>query len=440
MSELEIGAPKLRRDQLLVGAAAGVAAVAGLKPGGAVAAETAIGPNATWAQIRGEFNLAPGVTQLTAFLLASHPRPVRAAIDRHRRGLDANPHGYLEKQPLFEDQVLRAAASYLRTDPQLIALTDSTTMGLGLLYRGLRLRAGDELLTSTHDFYSTHESLRLRAEATGATLRKVPLYRDPARASVDEIVSSLAGAVKPATRVIALTWVHSSTGVKLPLKEIATLVRGINAKRGESERALLCVDGVHGFGVEATPVSQLGCDFFASGTHKWLFGPRGTGVLWGTASAWARMSPIIPSFDRSSIGAWLFNQTPSGPVAPRMTPGGFHSFEHRWALADAFAFRSTIGAQRVERRTHQLATRLKAGLKTIPQVTLKTPVAEQLSAGLVCFTIDGVDPNDAVRRLASKRIVASATPYATQYVRLGPTIVNTEADIDRALAAVRSLA
>src|SRR5262249_51831055 len=155
------------------------------------------------------------------------------------------------------------------------------------------------------------------------------------------------------------------------------------------DRALLCIDGVHGFGIEATPVSQLGCDFFASGTHKWLFGPRGTGLLWGAASAWGQVAPVIPSFDRSSIGAWLFNQTPSGPVGPRMTPGGFHSFEHRWALADAFAFRTTIGAQRVERRTHQLATRLKAGLKTIPHVTLKTPVAEQLSAGLVCFTIDG---------------------------------------------------
>src|SRR5262245_13899623 len=108
-------AGKLRREQLLVRAAAGLAAVAGLKPGGAFAADEPFGPNASWAQIRAQFDLAPGVTQLTAFLLASHPRPVRAAIDRHRRGLDANPHGYLERQPLFEDQVLRAAAGYLKT-------------------------------------------------------------------------------------------------------------------------------------------------------------------------------------------------------------------------------------------------------------------------------------------------------------------------------------
>ena len=53
--------------------------------------------------------------------------------------------------------------------------------------------------------------------------------------------------------------------------------------RPERERVLLCVDGVHGFGVEETSPAELGCDLFAAGCHKWLFGPRGTGLLWGRA-------------------------------------------------------------------------------------------------------------------------------------------------------------
>ena len=90
--------------------------------------------------------------------------------------------------------MLRAAGAYLRARPSDIALTDSTTMGLGLLYNGLELRAGDEVLTTTHDFFATHEALRFKAARSGASVRRVTLYRNAARATQDEIVSSLVGA------------------------------------------------------------------------------------------------------------------------------------------------------------------------------------------------------------------------------------------------------
>ena len=72
--------------------------------------------------------------------------------------------------------MLRAAADYLGVDPTEIALTDSTTMGLGLLYGGLALQQDQQTLTTTHDHYSTDVSLRLRAERTGATVRRISLY------------------------------------------------------------------------------------------------------------------------------------------------------------------------------------------------------------------------------------------------------------------------
>jgi hypothetical protein len=67
---------------------------------------------------------------------------------------------------------------------------------------------------------------------------------------------------------------------------------------------LFCVDGVHGFGIENQDISQLGCDFFVAGTHKWIFGPRGTAVVWGFDLAWARSKPVIPSFSES-YEVWL---------------------------------------------------------------------------------------------------------------------------------------
>ncbi len=309
-----------------------------------------------------------------------------------------------------------------------VALTDSTTMGLGLLYTRLALRPEDEVLTTEHDFYATHEALRL----SRARVRRVRLYDDSRLASVDEIVTRLRRAVTPKTRVVALTWVHSSTGVKLPLREISETL---------PERVLMCVDGVHGFGAEATRVRDVRCDAFASGCHKWLYGPRGTGVLWAGERVRELLRPAIPSFeDGASFGAWLAGTAPGGvPDGARLTPGGFHSFEHRWALAEAFAFHESIGRARVEARIRTLASRLQAGLGDVRGVRLRTPSARALSAGLVCFDVEGRDPEDVVARLAAARIVASVTPYARRHVRLGPGIVNMVGDVDAAVRAGRAL-
>ena len=387
----------------------------------------------SWSSVRAQFSLDPRLTNFATFLLAPHPHQVRVAIARHARALDHDAKRYLDRQEdrnRADQRVRNAAARYLDANADEIALTDSTTMGLGLLYGGLRLEEDDEVITTTHDFYSTHESLRLRALRTGAQVRKVRLYQNARATSVDELVSAVRRAVTPKTRVVALTWVHSSTGVKLPIRAIADVL---------PTRVVLCVDGVHGFGVEATTPRQLGCDFLASGCHKWLFGPRGTGIIWGRAKAWDDVTPTIPTFDGRAFRPWMEGRAPDLPRSAAMTPGGFHTFEHRWALAEAFDFQRRIGRGRTATRTHQLAQRLKNGLAEIKRVRLVTPQSATLSAGIVCFEVDGQEPFDLVERLyARHRIVASVTPYANRYVRLGPSILNTPAEVDRVVRAVAS--
>src|SRR5205823_6716832 len=89
-------------------------------------------------------------------------------------------------------------------------------------------------------------------------------------------------------------------------------------------------------------MASRGVDMYAAGCHKWSFGPRGTGVLFAIPAGWAVSTPSIPSFDR----IWRREM----PKAGEMTPGGFHSFEHRWALADAFRFHGGIGKARIAKR------------------------------------------------------------------------------------------
>jgi selenocysteine lyase/cysteine desulfurase len=429
----------------LLGVAGGAGLVAGAGLAGTLAGcdgglPKLAGPGLTgfdptsWGSVRAQFALAPGVAHLSTFVFAPHPAPVRAAIATHRAALDRDPIGYLHvNQERLETAVARAAADHLRTGPDQLAFTDSTTMGLGLLYGGLRLRPGDEVLTTEHDFYATHESLRLRAERDDVPVRRVRLYQDPGRASVDEIVGNLAAALTPRTRVVAITWVHSGTGVKLPVRQIADVVRQ------RSPQARLCVDGVHGFAAEAAGPDELGCDFLVTGCHKWLLGPRGTGLLWGARDAWPDLAGTIPTFDGRSIGRWLGSGAAGPPAGPAHTPGGYHSFEHRWALAEAFGLHAAIGRDRVTARIRELAGRLADGLAGLDGVRLVTPRTPELSAGVVCCDVSGITAEQAVARLGRAQVIASAAPYHPSHLRFGATIANTEEDVEAAVRAVHGL-
>ena len=399
------------------------------------------GATTDWEWVRTQFNLAPDYIHMSSFLISSYPGSVREEIERHRRAIDQNPVLALEHGQSKLTEVTAAAAEYLEGSPQEVALTDSTTMGLALIYHGLPLRAGQEVLTTAHDHYSHHESIRLAAGRVGATMRKVALYDESATASEDEIVDRLRGALRPRTRVVGVTWVHSSTGVKLPLRAIGAALAEHNARRSDTEPVLLVVDGVHGFGVEDEAIATMGLDFFAAGTHKWILGPHGTGIIWGRDGRWADMQPTIPAFQKELSDAWMQDHPPAVPTrATWITPGGFKAYEHLWALPAAFAFHRQLGRAHVAERIHQLNTQCKDGLAAMKHIRLHTPRNPQLSSGMICFEVDAMTPDAAVARLLERRVVASASPYAKSYVRLAPNVVNSPADVDAALTAVRSLA
>ena len=396
-----------------------------------------------WGAVRDQFALTRPHIHMATFLLASHPRPVAEAIERHRRGFDEDPVTYWEEHFMTaEPEVEAAAGRYLDADPAHIALTDSTTMGLGLVYGALRLAPGQEILSTPHGHYATMEALRLRAERTGATVRRVTLYDDPAAVSVDEVVGRLRAGLTDRTRVLAATWVHSSTGVKLPIAAMAEALREVNASREPADRVLFCVDGVHGFGIEDVTAAGLGCDVFIAGTHKWMFGPRGTGIVYARPEAWEALTPIIPSFG-PSVGVWLGELPPDTPfVTPGnlFSPGGFHSFEHRWALGEAFQFHLDIGKARIQERIHGLNTLAKDALAGMPHVHLHTPRDPVLSAGIICFEVEGHTPGEVVAHLHRQGIVGSTSPYPVSYARIAPSTLNDEGEVERSVAAIAALA
>jgi len=284
-------------------------------------------------------------------------------------------------------------------------------------------------------------SIKHRADRTGAKFRQISLYDDPAETSVDEILSRTKEAITEQTRVFAVTWVHSSTGVKLPIKKMSQVLQELNRSREIEDRILFCVDGVHGLGIEDVTIDDLGCDFFIAGTHKWLFGPRGTGIIWGRPEAWEVLDPVIPNFG-PSVGVWIGVLPPDTPyITPGnfYTPGGFHSFEHRWALAEAFRFHLDIGKTRVQERIHSLNTICKEALAEIPHVQLHTPISTELSSGMVCFDVDGYTPTQVVEEYHRHNITASTTPYRESHARLAPSLINNEEEVQRSIEVIAEI-
>ena len=169
-------------------------------------------------------------------------------------------------------------------------------------------------------------------------------------------MSRVLRAVTGRTRVVALTWVHSGTGVRLPLRTIAQAL---------PERVLVCVDGVHGFGARAETVGTWAATRSSPAATSGSTGRAGRACS-GRTSACGADAADDPSFDGSSYGAWVAGGEPTGvPDGPTLTPGGFKPYEHRWALPEAFAFHQGIGRERVEARIRGLASRLKAQLAEI---------------------------------------------------------------------------
>ena len=426
-----------RRDFLVASGAGGAAGLVAAHSGSAAAAPPAPS-DMSWQDIKAQFEPAPGITQMSAFYLASHPRPVRDAIARHRLGLDRESHGYIEANMARCERGLRqAAAEYMGADPDHISQVGSTTAGLGLTLANIALEPGMEVLTDTRDHIVTRLATQYGAERAGADLRRAALYEDSFSVTRDEILSRVRDNLRDNTRVFAITWVHSGTGVKLPVAEIGELVAAHNRGKSDETRTLFAIDGVHGFGNQDIDIPDIGADFFIAGTHKWIYGPRGTGIVWARPEAQAFVQPSIPSFDPS----WRDGPIDAMPVAAWHSPGGFHAFEHSWAVEDAFRWSSAIGRGRIAGRIEALASLAKEGMARLPKVTFATPVSPELSAGIIAFDVAGYDPYEAVAALHERGIIASVVPsfYRPLHMRVAPSLMTDEADVARTVAAIGEL-
>jgi isopenicillin-N epimerase len=411
------------RREMLLSLTASVAATA-IEPGRFTAVPprpltTVAGPD--WGAVRDLFPLRRDWTHLASFLLVSHPKPVAESIDYYRRKLDTD-NWWIEGAVLTDQEgrpwpkVKQALAEYIGGLPEEICLTSNTTTALAMAYHGLKIRADQEILTTDHDHYSHHGSQRFAAERSGASLRFVRMYDAPSTANADDMVSRIAREIRPNTRAVGITWVHSGTGVKTPVADFANT---------------------------DVDVAKLGADFFCTGTHKWLFAPRGTGFLWGRKDVWQHMRPVVPHFDPDGLETWpaVMARQPLPPMkAAHASPGGFMAYEHILAIPSAVKLHRDIGRPAIAARIAELNQHFRDEASKIPNVTLHTPRNPAIAGGIAAYEVKGMTAAQVVEKLAARRIRTSDSPYQPSYPRVCAGVMNTPQDVDAVLREIRAIA
>ncbi|GAA2529403.1 aminotransferase class V-fold PLP-dependent enzyme [Pilimelia columellifera] len=372
-----------------------------------------------WAAVRAQFRLDPRKVHLSLFLLSSNPTPIRDRMARVAEQYDADPMLAYQGDDDAQSSVVR----YLGGSGGESALCWNTTTAHGLVWGSLKIKPSQEILLTNFDHFVHHGSVDLCCNRSGARKRVISLFADPAKATADEIASRLKAEIKPNTRAVGTTWGHSSCGVRMPLAVMAKVVAEANRGRAEADRCLLIVDGVHALGAVDESPAASGVDVFLSGLHKWLFGPRGTGIVWY----------------KSGVGQNFYPQHHSYAGGAH-NPGGFHASEARLALPTTIAWHDNIGRRNIAARITELSTRLKDGLSEIRGMRLRTPRDPAMSAGITCFEIDGMSNSSIVNGLQQRGLMASHATYSAQYARVGTACINTPEEIDKVIAAVRQLA
>jgi selenocysteine lyase/cysteine desulfurase len=155
------------------------------------------------------------------------------------------------------------------------------------------------------------------------------------------------------------------------------------------------------------------------------------------------MRSTIPTFDPDAPepwGAWMERKPLPPTQAKFVSPGGFLAFENVLGIKAAVDLHRTIGRDRIADRVRELNAAFREGAAAIPGVTLHTPRDPELSGGISCFEVRGLEPDAVAERLSERRIRTTSSPYKASYARVGAGIMNFPEKIDTVLREIRVLA
>jgi cysteine desulfurase / selenocysteine lyase len=313
-----------------------------------------------------------------------------------------------------------------------IVLTSGTTEAINLVAQSWgrsTLGPDDEVVITWMEHHSNIVPWQLVAEQTGCTLRVVPI-NDKGELDLDE-ARRLIG---PRTRMVAFAHVSNALGTVNPVSELVAMAK--------THGALTLLDGAQAVPHVKVDVAALGCDFYAFSGHK-LFGPSGTGALWGRRALLDSMPPWKGGGDM--ILSVSFDGTRYNSV-PHKFEAGTPNITGVVGLGAAIDYLGTLDLDAAFAHEHALVHHATESLVALGKIRV-IGTADQ-KASVVSFVTEGIHPHDMGTILDQEGVAVRAGHHCAQPVmeafgipattRASFAFYNTHDDVDRLVAAVRT--
>lgn len=364
--------------------------------------------------LRGQFPHTRSRIYLNHAATAPLSRVVREAIEQR---LSARQGEGIDDFPAFLDRLARTrrrAAQLLGAEPEQVAFTANTSDGLNLLAGGIQWEEGDRVAVPGCEFPANVYPF-LQLERRGVEVDFVP-HREGCVS-----LESVAETITSRTRLLSISWVQFLSGDRADLAALSELCEERNVR--------LCVDAIQGLGALELDVERSGVDFLAAGTHKWLMGTQGLGLVYVSERLLDDLVPSRAGWTHGPVD-WddLFDyRLTFHPDASRYEIGTQNAIGIQ-ALDAALGLYFEFGTSRCEDRVLALTGRLAHGLA---ERGLERYGPARTESGIV--SVRHPDP-EGLREFLADRDVTVAVRNGL--VRCSPTYYNTRSEIDRVLDLV----
>jgi L-cysteine/cystine lyase len=357
--------------------------------------------------IRAELPVLERFAYLNAGTFGPLPRRTVDAMTEHQaERLEQGRAGraFFERALASRDELRTQLARLIGAEAGSVALMTSTTEGCNAVVAGLRLQAGDQVVTTDAE----HPGLRGALRAWDLDVRVALVSTAPAADAFD----LLRREVTSETRLIALSHVTWTTGQVLPIRELGEL--GVP----------VLVDGAQAAGAISIDVRELRCDFYTVSGQKWLCGPDATGGLYVRPDWTERLRITYPSYvsweDTVELVPWPNARRYESAFAPTTYVVG---------LLASLAFAREAGEERFARAL-AMAERCRELVAEVCEVR-----TEPGQATLVSFAAPDGDPKELEARVEAEGVVIRDLP-GTGWLRASCGFWTSEDDLGRLLAAL----
>lgn len=382
---------------------------------------------------------------LNAANLCPALRSVLAAQQTFTQGLSADV-SFINRRNFVQGEIATAREACarmlnLKTSDDL-AFVRNTSEANAVIVNGLDLAPDDEVLLWDQNHATNYRSWHYRHQQTPFKVRSFSLPENPESAA--QIIAPILAGLSPRTRVLSFSHLSNISGMRLPAEAICRAVRRQNPD------IFIHIDGAQSWGSMAVDLQAIDCDSYASSGHKWLCGPRGTGILMVKKSRVSELRPLILGYDFN----FDYPQDAWQDDARRFENLGQRDTAAIGTLAHAVAAHRRMGIAQIESRISELTRHAQdgfaqAGIKTI---TPQNPafghgvVVGRLSSNLKAYGAFLALHNAGYAAAFVHRNTVHCSPKGIPqeddspvYLRICPHAYNNEADIDAAVAIAKRI-